>query len=262
MEYTSLLVERRGAVAIVTLNRPDRHNALDEALVGELTDCFGHLSVDPLARVVVLAGAGASFCAGADRAWLERIVGFTREENIADARAAQRMFVTIAECPHATIARVHGAVIGGGVGLVAACDIAIASHNAVFGFSEVRLGIIPAVIAPYVVPKIGLGAARALFVSGERLSAEEALRIGLIEQLEPFSLDTAVHRKIESILQAGPQAVAAAKRLLRDIAGRTPQEAADITVERIADIRRSPEGQEGMRSFLEKRPPGFAGDSA
>jgi enoyl-CoA hydratase/carnithine racemase len=259
MDYTCLLLNRTDPVAEVTLNRPDVHNAFNEMLIAELTDCFARLSGDAAVRAIVLRGAGPSFCAGADMTWMGKMAGYSWEENLEDARAAQRMFAAIAECPKVTIARVHGAAIGGGAGLAAVCDIAVAAEDAKFALSEVRLGLVPAIIGPYVVEKIGIGAARALFVTGERFGAEEARRFGLVHQVAPAAeLDAAVQQKVDLILQAGPEAVATAKRLLRDIAGKTPQEAADITVECIASLRVSPEGQEGIRAFLEKRKPSFS----
>ncbi len=259
MDYTRILVDSRPPAAQVTLNRPDVHNAFDETLIAELSDCFARLSEDPAVRAVVLQGAGPSFCAGADLAWMGRMAGYTRAQNVADARALQRMFAVIARCPRVTVARVHGAAIGGGAGLAAVCDIAIAAPEATFAFSEVRLGLAPAVIAPYVAEKIGMGAARALFVTGERFTASEAYHLGLVQQLAaPGGLDAAVQKTVEAVLQAGPEAIAAAKRLLRGIAGKTPEEAADATVECIAALRVSPEGQEGIRAFVAKRKPRFA----
>ncbi|HZO91252.1 MAG TPA: enoyl-CoA hydratase-related protein [Chthonomonadaceae bacterium] len=259
MNYTRLQISQQGAVAEVTLNRPDLHNAFDEALIAELTEGFTRLSDDPNVRVVVLKGAGKSFCAGADLTYMGKMAGYSREENLEDARALQRMFAAIAHCPKVTLARVHGAAIGGGAGLVAVCDLAIAAEEATFALSEVRLGLVPAIIGPYVLEKIGMGAARALFVTGERISAQEALRIGLVQQVTPAAdLDAALEKKVELARKAGPEAVAAAKRLLRAIAGKTPEEAAETTVECIAALRVSPEGQEGIRAFLEKRKPNFA----
>jgi methylglutaconyl-CoA hydratase len=258
MEYRCILVEQAGAVATVTLNRPDQHNAFDDTLISELTDYYRAVSAREDVRAVILRGAGKSFCAGADLEWMGRMAGYSREENLADARRLQEMYSAIAECPKVTIARVHGIALGGGAGLAAVCDVALAAHDAVFAFSEVRLGIAPAVIAPYVIQKIGVGAARALFVTGERFGADVAARIGLVQQVEAFSLDSAVHKKTDDILMAGPLAVAAVKKLLRDIGGRTIAEAADDTVACIASLRVSEEGQEGIRAFLEKRKPGFA----
>src|SRR5579871_364762 len=250
MAYTRLLVTITDSVASVQLNRPEVHNAFDDILIAELSDCIDALSRGASVRAIVFSGSGASFCAGADLGWMGKMAGYSQEENLADAREAQRMFHLLAACPQVTLARVHGAAIGGGVGLVAACDIALAAPEATFALSEVRLGLVPAIIGPYVVEKIGIGAARALFVTGERFGAEEALRLGLIQQVVPQEeLDAALHSKVERVLQAGPTAIATAKRLLRDIAGKTPEEAAEVTVPCIAQLRVSPEGQEGIRAF-------------
>lgn len=259
MNFTRIRLEIAQPVATVTLDRPDVHNAFDETLIAELTSAFQELGEEPSVRVVVLAGAGKSFCAGADLEYMGRVARYSREENVADARTIERMMAAIAECPSATIARVHGAAIGGGVGLVAACDISIASEDARFGLSEVRIGLVPAVIGPYVLQKIGMGACRALFVSGERIDAAEARRIGLLNLVvPPAELDAAIDRQIELIFQSGPKAVAAAKRLLREIEGKAPAEAAETTIACIADLRAGSEGQEGIRAFLEKRTPAFA----
>jgi methylglutaconyl-CoA hydratase len=257
MEYTQILLDSQPPVATITLNRPEQHNAFDETLIAELTDCYTRLSAEPEVRAIVLKGAGKSFCAGADLEWMGRMAEYSREQNLADARTLQAMFAAIADCPKVTLARVHGAALGGGAGLVAACDIAIAAHDVTFGFTEVRLGLAPSVIAPYVLQKIGVGPARALFVTGERFGADIALRLGLVQEVEAWSLDNAIQKKLEGILQAGPEAVAAVKRLLKEIAGRTPTEAAEATVECIASLRVSAEGQEGINAFLEKRKPSF-----
>jgi methylglutaconyl-CoA hydratase len=260
MNYSRIIADAQGAIATVILNRPEVHNAFDETLIAELTDAFTRLSEAPEVRAVVLRGAGASFCAGADLAYMGKMANYSQAENIADAQAIQQMFAAIARCPKVIVAQVQGAAIGGGAGLVAVCDIAIAAEEAKFALSEVRLGLVPAIIGPYVLEKVGMGAARALFVSGERFGAAEALRIGLVQQVVPASdLDTAVQQKTDLIRQAGPEAVKAAKTLLRDIAGKTPDEAAAITVACIANLRVSPEGQEGIRAFLEKRTPRFQG---
>ena len=256
MSNDCLLMEQNQSVATVTLNRPQVHNAFDETLIQEITDCFLRLSGDASVRAIVLRGMGESFCAGADLNWMRRMADYSQEQNRADAAALQRMFAVIAQCPKPTLARVQGAAIGGGAGLVAACDIVIASSEAKFAFSEVRLGLVPAVIAPYVLQKISTGTARALFVTGERFDADEALRLGLVQQITaPEELDSAIAKKVELILQAGPDAIAAAKLLLRDIADQTPEQAAQTTVDCIAALRVSSEGQEGIRAFLEKRKP-------
>lgn len=254
MTFSRLLLEKRDEVARITLNRPEVHNAFDEVLISELTAVFGELAGDAQVRAIVLAGAGSSFCAGADLNWMRRMADYSHDENVADARNLQQMLAAIYESPKVTIAHVHGAAMGGGAGLVAACDIAIASDQAKFAFSEVRLGIAPAVIAPYVLQKIGPGAARSLFVTGDRFDAFRALGIGLIQEVTAAeNLDSAIEVITESVRKSGPEAIARTKALLRSIAGNTPSEAAEETIECIADLRISPEGQEGIRAFLDKR---------
>lgn len=259
MTFSRILVETDGAVARITLNRPAVHNAFDDMLISELTEAVGQAGDNGAVRAIVLAGAGASFCAGADLNWMSRMADYSRVENIADARNLQAMLAAIYDCPKVTIARVHGAAMGGGAGLVAACDIAVASDQAKFAFSEVRLGIAPAVIAPYVLQKIGSGAARALFVTGDRFDAESALRVGLVQQVSSSDqLDSDIDDLIDSICKSGPNAIARTKELLRSIEGKTPAQAAEETIACIADLRVGAEGQEGIRAFLEKRKPGFS----
>jgi enoyl-CoA hydratase/carnithine racemase len=258
MDNRHVSLEIRDGVATITLDRPEVHNAFDEQLIAELTANIGSASDDAAVRVIVLRGNGPSFCAGADLAWMKRMAAYSREENVEDAWNLQRLFAAIAKSPKVTIARVHGAAIGGGAGLAAACDIAIATAEAMFAFSEVRLGLVPAVIAPYVIRKIGIGAARALFVTAERFTAETALRIGLIQQIVTANeLDSAVEATARRIRGTGPTAVATAKDLMDRIAGLSPVQAAGVTVECIADLRVTAEGQEGIRAFLEKRRPDF-----
>lgn len=256
MTYTHLILDIAGAVATITMDRPDVRNAINEEMIAELADCYQKLAADPSVRVIVLRGAGPSFSAGADLAWMAKIASYTSDENLADAKRTQEMFATIARCPKATIAAVHGAAIGGGAGLVACCDIAIAAEDAQFGFTEVRLGLAPAVIAPFVVEKIGMGAARALFITGERFDAKEAHRLGLVHKVVmKDELDQAVDNAIENVLKGGPEAIAGVKALLAEIAGEPP---ADTTAEWIARLRVGVEGQEGLKAFFEKRAPAFA----
>lgn len=258
MEYSCLKLGFKEAVATVTMARPEVHNAFDETMIAELTHCYQTLSNDTAVRVVVLRGEGKSFCAGADLNWMQRMAKFTWEENVADARNLQQMFAAIQQCPKATVAVVQGAAIGGGVGLVSVCDIAIATEEARFSLSEVKIGLVPAVIAPYVLEKVGMGVVRALFVSGQRFDAAEALRIGLVQQVAQTSLlEETVNSQIDLLLQAGPEAVAAVKKLLQEIAMHTPEEAATATITCIASLRISPEGQEGLQAFLQKRPPSW-----
>jgi methylglutaconyl-CoA hydratase len=258
MTYSHILLEHDGPIATVTLDRPRHHNAFDETLVDELTHAYATLSQEQGVRAVVLKGSGKSFCAGADLEWMARMASFSREQNLEEARRMQRMFAAIADCPKVTLASVQGPAMGGGAGLVAACDVAVADHAAVFGFTEARLGLAPAVIAPYVIRKIGMGAARALFVTGETFSADRACEIGLVQEVEGFSVDTAVRRKLEAILQTGPGAIGAIKRLLAEIGEQPAAQVSEVTVACIADLRVSEEGQEGIRAFLEKRKPRHA----
>jgi methylglutaconyl-CoA hydratase len=243
----ALTVERDGSVLRVTLARPDRRNAFDAELIGELSEAFVDVG---RARAVVLAGEGASFSAGADVDWMRASAGLSHEENVADANALRRMLEAIDGCPAPVVARVQGHALGGGAGLVAAADIAIASRDATFAFSEVKLGIIPAVISPFALAKIGPGAARRYFLTGERFDGDTALRIGLVSAVVD-DLDEAVDNVVGELLSAGPHAVRWAKRLVRE----RPDGAE--TARWIAERRTSDEGQEGLAAFLEKRPPGW-----
>jgi methylglutaconyl-CoA hydratase len=253
-----LTVSIADGVARVTFTRPDVHNAFDETFIAALTETFTTLDTHPEVRAIVLTAEGKLFSAGANLEWMGRMAGFSREENLADVRTAQQMFAAIAHCSKVTIARVQGASLGGGAGLVAVCDISIAADTATFAFSEVRLGIVPAVISPYVLQKLSVGAARALFVTGRRFDAGEALRLGLVQEVVPADeLDAAVARTLADVRAAGPEAVATVKQMLRAILGMTPDEAAETTVNTLADRRVSGEGQEGIRAFLEKRKPAW-----
>jgi methylglutaconyl-CoA hydratase len=254
-----LELEIDGPVARVWMNRPDARNAFDGLMVTELRKTLFDLrSVDGV-RVIVLGGRGASFCAGADLAWMKAMAGFSRAENLGEAQALADLFFTVYESPKPVVARVHGHALGGGAGLVAACDIPVAALGTQFGFTEVRLGIIPAVISPYVLGKIGESAARELFLTGERFEAVRAVEIGLVRAAVPEEdLDATVDRRVEELLKAGPRAIAEAKALIREVSWRRIEEMQRYTVERIADLRVSAEGQEGMRAFLEKRKPDWS----
>lgn len=258
---SGLHVERDGTVARVTLSRPEVRNAFNAELIGELRSRFEELAAEPpdRLRAVVLAGDGAVFCAGADVEWMRAAVGLSVEDNERDATAMQAMFDAVDRCPVPVIARVQGAALGGGMGLCAASDIVVATADATFGFTEPKLGIIPAVISTFVVPKIGLGHARALFVTGERFDAERAQRIGLVHQVVPDAgaLDAAVEAALDEIRSAGPTAARASKALVRELAELGTIEARRHTPRHIAQQRTSPEGQEGLRAFIEKRPPGW-----
>ncbi len=258
-DYRHLEVTRDDVVLRVTLNRPEVRNAFNPAMIAELTAVFSGVEPDGAVRAVVLDGAGKSFCAGADLTWMSEMAAYTREENVADALRLAAMLEAVQGCPAPVIARVHGAALGGGAGLVSACDVVVAADDAAFGFTEARLGIAPAVIVPFVLPKIGPGHARALFVTGERFDAARAERIGLVHRVvAPPALDAAVEETLAAVLACGPRAVRACKELIDRVPGLSRAEARAYTAETIAALRAAPEGQEGMRAFLEKRAPCFA----
>jgi methylglutaconyl-CoA hydratase len=247
---TALRIEREATVLHVAMARPERRNAFDAALIAELAAAFADVGD---ARAVVLSGDGPSFSAGADVEWMRSSVDLSYDENVADALRLRSMLDAIDSCPAPVVGRVQGHALGGGCGLVACCDVVIAEPTAQFAFSEVKLGIVPAVISPFALGKIGPGAARRYFVTGERFSAAEALRIGLIHEVTD-DLAASVQRVIRELLSAGPSAARAAKELAR--APRSAQE----TAKRIAAHRASAEGQEGLRAFLEKRSPNWRPD--
>ena len=256
MPYEHLRRTDEGSVATVTLARPEAHNALNADLIGELTRCFEEISDDESVRVVVLAGEGRSFCAGADIGYMRETAHFSYEENLEDARRLAMMYWTIDECPKPLVARVQGAAMGGGAGLVAVADVAVADVEARFAFSEVRLGIAPASISPFVVRKIGASHARSLFVTGERFDAELAREIGLVHKVvSGEGLDSAVEEKVGELLQGGPVAQATIKALLRRLETTEPMEAPGLTARVISELRTGEEGQEGLAAFLEKREP-------
>jgi methylglutaconyl-CoA hydratase len=253
---STLEVAQRNDVALVTLNRPEVHNAFNETSIAELTDALVALDDDPQARAVVLLGAGESFCAGADLNWMERMAGYAYEQNVADAGALARLLSTLANLSKPTIARVHGNAFGGGVGLVACCDIAIAAQQASFALSEAKLGLIPATIGPYVIEAIGARRARRYMLTAETFDAAEAYRIGLVHDLVPSveDLDTRINEVLGALLMAGPQAQAAVKALVRAVAHRPIDErVVSDTAERIAKVRASEEGKEGIAAFLARR---------
>ena len=252
-DTVTLTTEARG-ISRIAIARPDRKNAFDASLIAELTAAVR--KVDRSARAVVLQSEGDTFCAGADIEWMRGMADYSLDDNVADSKALAGMFRALYDLEMPLVARVQGAAIGGGAGLVAVADIAVASTEASFAFSETRLGILPAVVSPYVVRKIGPARATALFVTGSRIEAKRAHEIGLVERVvEPGDLDAAVGRVLDAIVSGGPTAVNAAKRLVREIEGRPVDEVADLTVKRIAEIRVSREGQEGLRAFLERRDP-------
>jgi methylglutaconyl-CoA hydratase len=261
MAFEHLLVVRTGGVETVTLNRPDVRNAFNDVVIAELTawaESVRRSAPSARPRVAVLQGAGKSFSAGADIVWMARTVSYSEEENLRDAEAASRMFAALDSLPLPLVGRIHGAALGGGAGLVAVCDVAVADASTVFGFTEVRLGIVPAVISPFVIAKIGASAARALFLTGTRFSSEQARQIGLVHEVAgDGQLDAAVAGAVAQILEGGPEALAAAKVLVADVRERSIAEAMPVTAQSIASRRTSPEGQEGLTAFLEKRPPAW-----
>jgi methylglutaconyl-CoA hydratase len=254
----SLLIESDGPVVRVTLNRPDVRNAFNEELIAELTAWAESVTLGGAARVAVLSGAGKVFCAGADLAWMSKMVGYTHEENVRDARAMARMFEALDRLPIPLIGRIHGAAVGGGAGLAAVCDIVAAAEDTAFAFTEVKLGILPAVISPYVVAKIGRSAARELFLTGARFSAARAREIGLVHAVgDERELDRIVAKYVNDFTTSAPGAIAGTKQLIAEVATRTRTSAIEYTIDAIAERRVSPEGQEGMNAFLAKRPPSW-----
>lgn len=251
-------IDGRG-VARVVINRPEKHNAFDDTMIRDLRRTFSRLAEDASVRVIVLSSNGKHFSAGGDLAWMQRMADFDRDHNLQDAEDLAGMLLDLRQLPQPTVAQVQGAAFGGAVGLVSCCDIAVAASTARFALSEVRIGLIPATIGPYVVAAIGERAARRFFVTGEAFDADSALRHGLVsEVVAPEDLETTVSQLCESILDNGPQAVRAAKDLITEICG-TPatDELIRETCRRIADLRVSEEGQEGLKAFLEKRPPSW-----
>lgn len=256
MGFRYLDVRRDRGVEYLTLNRPEVRNAFNDGVITEITWWADSVAADPTVRAVVLAGAGPTFCAGADLEWMRRMAGYSHQQNLDDASDMARMFLTLDRLPMPVVGRIHGAALGGGTGLLAICDIVVAADTAVLGLTEVRLGLIPAVIAPFVIAKIGRSAARELFLTGARFSAERAKTLGLVHGVVPEAgLDQAVAGYVVDLLAGAPGAIRAAKQLIADCCKRSATEAATLCAEAIADRRASAEGQEGIRAFLEKRSP-------
>ena len=254
--YRFLQTRRDGPVEYLTLNRPDVRNAFNEDVIAELSAWARAAAGDATLRAVVLAGAGPVFCAGADLAWMAKMAGYSRGENVRDATAAAEMYGLLDTLPVPLIGRIHGAALGGGAGLAAVCDVVVADEAATFGFTEVKLGIVPAMISPFVVAKIGLSAARELLITGRRFDAARAKEIGLVHAVvSGTDLDAAVAEYVAELLSAAPQAVGVIKALLRQITGRSATSVRGFTAEALASRRASDEGQEGLRAFLEKRKP-------
>lgn len=257
--FQFLTTRRDGPIEYLTLNRPDVRNAFNEQLIAELAQWADAVSKDTSVRVAVLGGAGKTFCAGADLNWMAKMALHTPAENVADATRAAAMYAALDRLPIPLIGRIHGAALGGGAGLAVVCDVAVAEAGAIFGFTEVKVGILPAVISPYVLAKLGQSATRELFVTGMRFDAERARGIGLVHAVVPVDqLDARVGAYVEEVLTAAPGAIAAVKELLRAVAGRTPQDTVALTAltaQTLAARRASEEGQEGLKAFLEKRKP-------
>ena len=259
MGFRYLEVRREDGVEYVTLNRPDVRNAFNEGTITELTWWADSVAADAAVRAVVLSGNGPVFCAGADLDWMRRMASFSHQENLDDASDMARMFLTLDRLPMPVVGRVHGAALGGGVGLTAICDIVVAGSGAQFGLTEVRLGLIPAVIAPFVIAKIGRSAARELFLTGARFSAERARTLGLVHAVvADEAIDATIRTYLEDLLAGAPGAIRAAKHLIAECCRRPHNDAATVCAEAIAERRASAEGQEGIRAFLEKRKPSWS----
>jgi methylglutaconyl-CoA hydratase len=254
---STLAVEREDAVARIWLDRPERRNAFNAELIAALTQTFASLAADDTLRAVVLAGRGKAFCAGGDLDWMRASGELPYERNLADAELAAAMFAAVDSCPVPVIARVHGAAVGGGTGLACCCDVVLARGDALFGFTEVRLGLVPATIGPFALARIGRSQARALFATGETFGAEHARAIGLVHEVhaDDAALDGAVERTLAAVLRGGPQAQRAAKALLAELRDGDPAPQSKRAAEAIAARRASAEGREGIAAFLERREP-------
>ncbi len=249
-------VETAGKIGKVTFCRPEVHNAFNDQVIDEMTFAFKRLKTDPDVRVVILSGDGKSFCAGADLNWMRRVKDSAFEDNLDEARRLADLFWDIYSFPKPVIGRINGAAIGGGTGFVAVTDIAVAAQSAVFSFSEVKIGVVPACISPYVIKRVGEGKAREFFLTGERLTSDRALEAGLVNRAVPDEmLDATVNGLVESLLSSGPEAIRVCKELLQTVPALTVDDFKEYTARVIAELRQSPEGQEGMDAFLNKRKP-------
>ena len=256
MAFETVTYQKDGRIARVTFCRPKIHNAFNGTVITEMTEVFSMIEKDDDIRIVVLTGEGKSFCAGADLNWMRGVIKQTYEENLAESNALADLFYKIYTCKRPVVGRINGAAIGGGTGFVAVCDIAIAAESAVFSFSEVKIGVVPACIGPYVIKKMGEGKARELFITGERMKAQRAFEVGLVNKvMADDQLDEEVSKLVKFILSSGPEAVAMAKRLVSEVPGMKPEQFKPFTAEMIAKLRISDEGQEGMDAFLNKRKP-------
>ncbi len=261
-KYTTILTEERNQVCIITLNRGKVHNAFNPKMISELTKEFTYQNTNPESKIIVLTGAGKSFSAGADLGYMESSKSFTLEENRRDAKDLENLFNTIYTVTKPVVGMINGAAFGGGVGLIAVCDIAITIERAIFAFSEVNLGIIPAVISPYVIPKIGYSSASRYFLTGERISANKALQIGLVHEvaLDEKMLKNKVNEIINNLFSSGPLAMTQVKDLIHRNKSNHIDDLRNIVIDKIASIRTSPEGKEGLSAFLEKRRPNWKKD--
>jgi len=258
MNYQTLLIDIQNQVATVTLNRPDAHNAFNDVLIKDLHGAFTGLAKDTNLRAIVVTGAGPSFCAGGDLNWMKQAASYSREENIRDAKALHETLLSIVQCPKPVIAKVNGPALGGGMGLLSACDMALAHKNAMFGLSEVRVGLLPAVISPFVIRKIGLARFRELALTAERFSAMQAKEMGLVQfSGDPEAVDELIDVKVQALKAGGPEALAASKRLIEAVANLSLEKAGDLTAEFLADRRASGEAKEGIESFFAKRKPNW-----
>jgi methylglutaconyl-CoA hydratase len=258
IKYKTIVVTKKGREAVlrITLNRPEVHNAFNSETILELTDAFDRVIADDSIRVIVLTGEGKSFCAGADINWMREIIRYSFEQNLEESLQLAEVMYKIYTLPKPTIAMVNGAAIGGGTGFLSVCDIAVAAEDAKFGLSEVKIGLVPAAISPYVVRKIGENKAREYFLTGQRISAQKALEIGLINEIVPKDkLEERVEELIEQFLASGPEAIASCKELILNVPRMSLEDVKEYTARMIANLRISEEGQEGMSAFLEKRKP-------
>ena len=252
-----LNVETNGAIATVTLNRPEVHNAFNDELIAKIARAFQELGRDSAVRVIVLRSIGKSFSAGGDLNWMKRAATYTPEENLRDLRDGAEMFLIVARCPKLVIARVHGRALGGGSGLVAACDIAVAVESAEFGFPESKIGLLPGIISPFLIARIGVANAREYFLTGEKFPASRAKEIGLIQYVttDEAAMDRLIDSKITEAMTASPASIAAAKALIFDVSNRPIDSVLDVAAKSIADIRSSPEGRAGVEAFLSRGKP-------
>ena len=257
-DFDTILYERRGQVAWVTLNRPKVHNAFNVKMIEEMTEAVHRVKEDGALRIVILTGSGKSFCSGADLNWLREIVDYSFEQNLEESRALADVLFQLYTLPKPTIALVNGAAIGGGTGFLSACDMAVSAEEAVFGLSEVKIGLVPAAISPYVLRKIGESKAREYFLTGKRIPARKAQEIGLVNEVVPLEkLSESMDRLIENLLTSGPEAMASCKELIMRTSHARIEDVKEFTANMIAGLRVSKEGQEGMTSFLEKRKPNW-----